>query len=272
MNRAGLFIVVCVAIVAGLVLGLFPSIDLSIARAFYELGETGNGPFARYVEPAVLILRKAGFWIEIFFIVLPVVAVAVKLIAPSSKMLIPGNAILFLAASLALGPGLLVNVGLKNHWGRPRPGHVEQFGGDQRFVAWWQPDGECRKNCSFVSGEASAAFWTLAPAALAPPEWRALAYGAALTFGVAISFSRMATGGHFLSDTIFAGVFTFLIVWLAYAAIHRWARTRLNDQKIEDALERFATSLHSALGTLGRRPADRTLNASNYDVEPHLRR
>jgi lipid A 4'-phosphatase len=205
MNRAGLFIVVCVAIVAGLVLGLFPSIDLSVARAFYELGETGDGPFARYIAPAVLILRKAGFWLEIFFIVLPVVAVAIKLIAPSSKMLIPGSAILFLAASLALGPGLLVNVGFKNHWGRPRPGHVEQFGGDQRFVAWWQPDGECRKNCSFVSGEASAAFWTLAPARTGAPGmacaglWHSahirrrhfvLAHGDGRTFSVRYDFRR----------------------------------------------------------------------------------
>jgi lipid A 4'-phosphatase len=271
MSRSGLFIALFVAIGAGLVLGLFPAIDLSVARAFYELGQSNGGLLALCIEPTVLILRKAGFWIEIFFIALPVFALAMKLIVPRSKMLIPGSAILFLAVSLALGPGLFVNVGLKNHWGRPRPGRIVQFGGDQHFVAWWQPNGECRKNCSFVSGEASAAFWTLAPAALAPPEWRPLAYGAALAFGVTISFSRMVTGGHFLSDTIFAGVFTFLIVWLTYAAIYRWTRTRLNDQKIEDALERFATSLHTGLWMMSRRPADQNLNASNCGVEPHPR-
>jgi membrane-associated phospholipid phosphatase len=271
MNRAGLFVALFIAVFAGLILGLFPAVDLSIARGFYELGQTNGSLLALCIEPAVLILRKAGFWIEIFFIALPVLALAIKLIVPHSRLLISGRAILFLLMSLALGPGLFVNVGLKDHWGRPRPGRIEQFGGDQHFVAWWQPDGECRKNCSFVSGEASAAFWTLAPAALAPPEWRPLAYGAALTFGVTISFSRMVTGGHFLSDTIFAGVFTFLIVWLTYAAIYRWARTRLNDQAIEDALERFSASLHTALSTLGRRPADQALNVGNCDAEPHPR-
>jgi lipid A 4'-phosphatase len=48
---------------------------------------------------------------------------------------------------------------------------------------------------------------------------------------------RMMAGGHFPSDTIFAGVFTFLIIWLAYALIYRW-RTRLDDKTIETALER----------------------------------
>ena len=46
-------------------------------------------------------------------------------------------------------------------------------------------------------------------------------------------------GGHFPSDTIFAGVFTFLIIWLAYALIYRW-RTRLDDKTIETALERVS--------------------------------
>jgi lipid A 4'-phosphatase len=253
MGRAGLVIVLAIAVVAGLVLGLAPGIDLSIAGAFFRLGQAGNSAPAIWVEPTVSILRKVGFWCEIVLIALPVVALMIKLVRPHSKMLIPGSAIIFLAASLALGPGLLVNVGLKNHWGRPRPGRIEQFGGDERFVPWWRPNGDCSKNCSFVSGEASAAFWTSAPAALTPPDWQPLAYGAALIFGVTISLSRMVTGGHFLSDTIFAGVFTYLIVWLAYATVYRWKRTRLNDDLIEAALERFALSIHVAIHAALRR-------------------
>ena len=166
-------------------------------------------------------------------------------------MLIPGRALVFLTVSLALGPGLLVNVGLKNHWGRPRPGRIAQFGGDEQFVPWWQPNGGCPKNCSFVSGEASAAFWAIAPAALTPPEWRPIAYGAALTFGAAIPFSRMATGGHFLSDTIFAGIFTFIIIWLAYALVYRWIGARLSDNMIEDALERAKRLIRSVSRRFG---------------------
>jgi lipid A 4'-phosphatase len=246
MGRAGLLIALLIAIVAGLALGLFPDIDLSIASAFFHLAQTASTAPAIYIEATVAILRQAGLWIEIALIVLPVAVIAIKLMRPGTPMLIPGRALVFLAVSLALGPGLLVNVGLKNHWGRPRPGRIAQFGGDERFVPWWQPDGGCEKNCSFVSGEASAAFWAIAPAALTPPQWRPLAYGAALTFGGAISLSRMVTGGHFLSDTIFAGVFTFIIIWLTYALVYRWLLARLSDDMVEDALEHVARLIRIA--------------------------
>ena len=101
------------------------------------------------------------------------------------------------AATLALGPGLLTNVLLKSHWGRPRPIDIVAFGGDQHFVPWWDPRGECPDNCSFVAGEPSGAFWTLAPAALVPPPWRALATVAALAFGAGLGLVRAGGGGIF---------------------------------------------------------------------------
>jgi membrane-associated PAP2 superfamily phosphatase len=256
MNRTGLIVALFVATGAGLVLGLFPAIDLRIAQAFYAATDASQNVFALRLSSAVLILRKFRFWFEIVLIALPMIALIIKLFRPRTKMLISGNAIVFLLATLTLGPGLLVNVGLKNHWGRPRPGHIMQFGGDQHFVAWWNPRGECQKNCSFVSGEISTAFWTIAFAALAPLQWRALAYGAAFTFGIAISLIRMMTGGHFLSDAIFAGVLTFLIIWLMYALIYRWRSTRLDDNTIEDALERFSVYCRSVMRWLGHRSAD----------------
>ena len=95
-------------------------------------------------------------------------------------MLLSGRAVLFLVTTLALGPGLVTNVILKDHWGRPRPIDVTQFGGNEHFVPWWDPRGDCPGNCSFVSGDVSGAVWTVAPAALVPLPWRPLAYGAAL--------------------------------------------------------------------------------------------
>jgi membrane-associated PAP2 superfamily phosphatase len=83
------------------------------------------------------------------------------------------------------------------------------------------------------------AFLTIAPVALAPPGWRALAYSAAIAFGVIISASRIIMGGHFQSDTIFSGVFTFLIIGLMYALIYRWPRTRLDDQAVDTVFTRF---------------------------------
>ena len=268
MSRVGLAVALLIFGIAGVLLGLEPNIDLSIARTFFLLGRDQSGAFAVYAEPAIGALRRLALWIEIALIAFPFVALAMKLIFPGRKMLVPASAILFLASSLILGPGLLVNVALKNHWGRPRPVQVEQFGGTERFMPWWQPNGDCKKNCSFVSGEASAAFWAIAPAALATAEWQPLTFGAAMVFGAAISFSRIATGGHFLSDTIFAGVFTFLVIWLTYALIYR--RMRLIDDRIELGLERVARSMHAALRRMrpyfGGEPPGYTAHRSDVEI------
>jgi membrane-associated PAP2 superfamily phosphatase len=258
VGRAGLFIVLLVGGGAGLAFGLFPILDLWGAQAFYDASSANHHVLALRTAPAATIVRRIGFWVETVLVVLPVMALGIKLVMPRTKMLMSGSAIVFLTTSLALAPGLVTNVALKEYWGRPRPGHIVQFGGSQHFVAWWDPRGDCQKNCSFVSGEASAAFWTLAPAALVPPASRALAYAAALSFGIIVSWARMMTGGHFLSDTIFAGVLTFLVIWLLYALIFRWQRTRLDDGAIETALERLSISWHAALKSLGQRSADQS--------------
>jgi membrane-associated phospholipid phosphatase len=90
----------------------------------------------------------------------------------------------------------------------------------------------------------AGAVWTFAPAALAPPHWRALAYAAALALGAGMGAIRVMAGAHFPSDVIFAGVFTFLIVWISYALIYRWRRTRISDADVERALERVALPGH----------------------------
>ena len=114
--------------------------------------------------------------------------------------------------SLALGPGLLVNTMLKDHSHRPRPAQVQQFGGLEAFRPFYRFDGACLRNCSFVSGEGSTAFWTVAPALLVPLAYRAPAVAAALLFGAMTGLLRMAFGGHFLSDTVFGALLTWLVI------------------------------------------------------------
>jgi len=242
MSRAGLIVAVSIALCAGLILALFPFIDLWVAKTLSDSALASS--------PMTPVVRNFWLWIQLLSIAFPFVALTIKLFLPRSRMLMSGRAVVFLIATMALGPLLLVNVVLKDNWGRPRPGHLKQFGGDQYFVAWWDPTGPCKKNCSFVSGEASAAFWTIAPAALAPPGWRTLAYSAAIAFGVTVSVSRMIVGGHFLSDTIFSGVFTFLIIWLVYALIYRWPHTRMDDAAVEKALAHFSIYCRTAIGKL----------------------
>jgi membrane-associated PAP2 superfamily phosphatase len=237
-----LIVALAIATIVGLVFALFPQLDLRISRHFYEYA-VGSNMFAWRISPPIILARNTGLWVGTLLIAPAVAALIAKLILPRRRLLMSGRAIVFLVATLALGPGLLVNVVLKDHWGRARPIDVTQFGGDQHFTPWWDPRGDCPGNCAFVSGDVSGAFWTIAPAALAPPQWRALAYAAALALGTGMGLLRVMTGAHFFSDAAFAGVFTFLIIWVAYALIYRWPRTRLSDERIEAALEKAVLAL-----------------------------
>ena len=273
MNRTGLIIALGLAVVVGLLFGLLPQLDLDIARPFYEVADANNNMFAWRLSPQLMLVHNIALRGGFLLVVPAVIVLIGKLILPRRKMLISGRAVVFLIVTMLLGPGLLVNVGLKDHWGRPRPIDVTQFGGSQHFVAWWDPRGDCPSNCSFVSGDVATAAWTLAPAALAPPQWRALAYGGALALTLGMAVIRMMAGGHFLTDTLFAGVFTFLIVWLVHGLLYRWPRTRRSDRQIERALERCTSFCRYGTAWLGHRAADEIAGPDGGDEnDPHVKR
>lgn len=240
MDRTGLYIALALAVIVGGIFGVFPGLDLRIAELFAKPDYRPDFSFGLRLHPGLWWLREAAMWITTLLAAPAVGALVMKAILPRSRMLIPGRAAVFLTVSLALAPGLVANVLLKDHWGRPRPVDVVQFGGAEHFVPWWDPRGDCDKNCSFVSGDVSGAFWTLAPAALAPAPWRPVAYGAALVLGTATALFRMMAGGHFFSDVFFAGFFTFMVVWLSYAVIYRWSR--VSDEDVDQGMERAIVS------------------------------
>jgi lipid A 4'-phosphatase len=222
MNQTGLLIALAIAVVAGLAFGLHPQLDLDLVSPFYH-------PATGWVVGGRgwLLVRNAASGL-IALIALPAaVALIGKVLWPRKTVLMPPRHALLILLTLALGPGLLANTILKDNWGRPRPIEVTEFGGPLKFLPWWDPRGPCPKNCSFVAGEPSGAFWTLAPASLTPPHWRALAYGAALTFGAAVGLVRAAGGGHFISDVVFAGVFMFLLIWVMHGLLLRWRKRGL---------------------------------------------
>jgi membrane-associated phospholipid phosphatase len=194
---------------------LWPSLDLKIAQGFYEAG--------RFVgrNPAGVALRTLFYYAPYVLLAGYLLAYAARFLRASSSG--PNKrAIIFLLASLALGPGLLVNGVLKELSHRPRPEQTVEFGGPWRFRPYETFDGACESNCSFVSGEVATAAWTLAPALLTPPMMRPWAVAAALLFTAVEARLRMAFGGHYFSDVTLAALFTFLIV----LGLYRWYRRR----------------------------------------------
>jgi lipid A 4'-phosphatase len=237
MNWTGLFVALSLALVIGLVFGIFPELDLKLASLFYD-AQTRSFPLK--LDQLAPYARDGAMWIAWGIATPAIAALIVKLVRPDRPLLMSGRAMVFLLLTLTLSAGVLTNLTFKSYWGRPRPVLVTEFGGDLPFVAWWDPRGQCGRNCSFFSGEGATAFWTFAPAALTPPAWRPLAYAAATLFGVATSVLRMAFGGHFFTDIAAAGLVTFVVIWLAHGYIYRWPRTRLSDEAIDAALTRLA--------------------------------
>jgi membrane-associated phospholipid phosphatase len=236
MNRTGLLIALAIAVIVGIPFGLDPGLDLDLSGLFYE----GNGVW-RVLDWPSGQLRNLASWLIAAVAAPAFVALIVKLVLPRRPLLLPGRAVVLMIATLALGPGLLVNVILKDNSGRPRPQYVTEFGGAEPMRPWWDLRGDCDKNCSFVAGESSGAFWTMAGAAVAPPHWRAAAYGAALAFGSAVGLLRMSAGGHFFTDVVFGCLAVFLVIWLVHGLLYRWRRTRLSDADVERSLERIGT-------------------------------
>jgi lipid A 4'-phosphatase len=251
MNRTGLVVALAVGIGVGIVFALWPQLDIAISRTFFDpaLGfrSQGNAVAAR--------LRDLFTYTTAALVAPAVLALLLKLVLPRRRMLMAARAAIFLSATMALAPGLMANVVFKETWNRPRPIEVKQFGGPLDFVPWWDPRGACDQNCSFVSGEGSGAFWTIAVAAVTPAAWRPLAYAGALLFGAATGGSRIVGGAHFFSDIAFSGVFTFLIIWLVHGLIYRWGATRLTDLQVERAIEWIALAPRRLMARLFVRDA-----------------
>jgi membrane-associated phospholipid phosphatase len=208
MNKA-LLVYLALTALTLVVFALWPGLDLAVARSFFaDGGFVGNGPLARFgrdffrVTPFVALAVYAALWLA-------------KRLGARLRWAPSGRAVVFLIATIAVGPGLIVNLGLKDHWHRPRPTHVQEFNGTDSFRPWYDDSGACKKNCSFVSGEAATGFWMVAPASLLPPPWRSPAVLAAFVFGAGASFLRMAAGGHYLSDVLLGGLVTLIVVEIA---------------------------------------------------------
>jgi lipid A 4'-phosphatase len=242
VTRNWLLASVAVGVLVGVLFAAFPFWDLEIAGLFFD---PTAAKFPLSIDYSANIIRRIANWIP-FLLLAPAVFVLLrKLALPSSKMLMAPSVVVFLVGSFLLGPGLTSNLLLKENWGRPRPNFVQQFAGSETFQPWWHPSSACKRNCSFVSGEASQAFWTVAPALLAPPQIRPFALGGAVLFGTAVGAMRVVFGRHFVTDIVFAGVITVAIVMALYRLL--LDPLRRSDERMERAIVLASRALYRGL-------------------------
>src|SRR5947209_2435522 len=128
MTRTGLVVVLLLGAAAGLVFALHPELDLAVARVFYD---PVKQDFPLRFQPTLAWLRNESMWVITALIAPAVVAFVLKLVFPFTRMLMSGRAALFLVVTLVLGPGLIVNVTMKDYWPRARPIDVPEFAGSE---------------------------------------------------------------------------------------------------------------------------------------------
>jgi lipid A 4'-phosphatase len=143
---------------------LWPQVDLFASGLFYR---EGQGFFL--ADNAILV---ALHWLAydgarilgLGFAVLAAGAYAQQRHKGGDALFfLDAKAWLFLLLALVIGPGLVANVGLKDHWGRARPREVTEFGGNAVFSPALVPHFEnAHANGSFVAGDAAFGFFITA--------------------------------------------------------------------------------------------------------------
>jgi lipid A 4'-phosphatase len=207
--RKGLVVdfLIPIVILAGFTL-LFrvTNFDIEIEKEFFS---PGSGWFLRDANPWAflyhygnipgLVMASLGFLVFIF-------SFFYRRISHRRKV---G---LFLCLVMLLGPGLLVNATFKHHWGRPRPRQILEFGGNQRYLPVWQK-GIGGEGKSFPSGHASVGFYLFTPFFFLRrkgKKWGLFFLWLGMSYGLLMGAARMVQGGHFPSDVLWAGGFTYL--------------------------------------------------------------
>lgn len=194
-------------IIGAILFVVFPGIDLGVARWFFDPPRSfslGDSWLGRFFDTDI------HFGMEWFLVVL-VGVFLYGLIRKRPYWGLTPKKFLFVALSIGLGAGLLTNVVLKDSWGRARPSQIVEFGGPKQFSPPFMRSTQCQKNCSFVSGDASLAATFMAFAVIAERRRRRWWIGLG-SFTAVVGLMRMARGSHFLSDVVFAVIFSLMVV------------------------------------------------------------
>lgn len=195
-------------VIAGTIAILAWDLDLRLGAVFYHDG------WPLKIHPAVKALYRLGAIPALLIACWAALIFLAGLFA--ERFAVWRRLALYLVLVYLIGPGLIVNVIFKAQWGRPRPIETSVFGGSMAFQEFYQ-HGMPGHGKSFPSGHASAAFFLATLYCVLRDRKSSCAYAAlaaGILYGILVGAARMAAGGHYLSDILWAGYFTLLIAFL----------------------------------------------------------
>ena len=182
---------------------LFPKFDIFFSKFFFFEG--------KFISDKYVFIRSLRSFLKDLMIVISIASLLILMVnfffKNKKKTILKFRTKLILMGFIVgpvIGCGLIANFYFKDNWGRARPINIQEFGGEKIYTQPFIISDQCERNCSWISGEASAAFsFITGTIILKSPIFFLLN----IIFGIIVSFCRIAMGGHFLSDNIFAMIF-----------------------------------------------------------------
>ena len=184
------------------------SLDIALMRPLYAADAADPWPYARLLPWSVLY--RAAPWLTAGLVLTALAALAASL--TDTRRVWRRGAVLVLLA-VVIGPGLIGNALLKDHWQHPRPRELVQFGGSLHYVP--APLIGSEGGASFPCGHCSVGFLYAAGWWIwrrRHPRWALASLASGLVLGLALGAGRMAAGAHFFSDVIWSALLAFSVL------------------------------------------------------------
>ncbi len=200
-----------VFIIMGILVTVGHDFDIFFSSLFYY----GNSQFFLQSYDTLSIIFRDIFlpFLIFYLLVLPIIAYFL----PINKLYMGHNFLLkelvFVVLTSLTALVLVVNILLKNLWGRTRPNDIFQFGGTDAFSPWYKLGDVCVSNCSFVSGDASVGFALLVFYFITKKIFYIYL---SVACGLCLGIIRIIAGGHFLSDVVFSQIVVTAVIFASY--------------------------------------------------------
>ena len=205
---------------------IWPELDLTVTRHVFDAPNlefpASKLPWVKWVYDETPVINQ---WLGLAMLL----ALLLHRFRPGLTRLSMRRSMVAWLLVVGLGLGVIIDWGLKDHFGRPHPYQTHVFTGDQDFVPAFHYRPLCELNCSFVSGHAAGGFvwmaWGMWGARRRRQAWLLVGVAA----GGFIGATRIMQGGHFLSDVVFSG----WVIWLSMQGIRFvWLRWRLRRRQL----------------------------------------
>ncbi len=203
--------------VIGIFLTAGNALDVYFSDIFYK---GANQFFLQSYDFLSVVFRKILLPFLVFYIfILPIIGIflPLKKIYFGHKFQLKEIVFIWIAGTTTLI--LVVNILLKNMWGRVRPNDIDRFGGNDAFTPWYKFGDSCFSNCSFVSGDASVGFALIIFYFITKKN---IFIYLSVFFGLSLGIIRIIAGGHFLSDIIFAQIIVTSIIFIFFIIYKRF--------------------------------------------------